>query len=247
MLGISHLIGHRGAARLAPENTLAGIELAARLGLRWVEIDARLSRDGVPVLVHDNTLDRTTDLTGPVRAWDYAALAQTDAGRWFAPEFAGERIPRLDAVLARCRQLDLGLHLELKPFADGETDTAAAVAGLVSHGPRPERLILSSFAFDTLAALHARLPRVPRAHGADALPADWLDISRALALEAWHLDASAITADLPVQLRAQDLALRAWTVNRREEAQRLVGWGVEAVFTDDPPALLGNEGGIRAP
>ncbi|APZ42905.1 glycerophosphodiester phosphodiesterase family protein [Acidihalobacter ferrooxydans] len=239
MLTVQHLIGHRGTARLAPENTLPGIELAARLGLPWVEIDTQLSRDGVLVLLHDDTLERTTNLHGTVREHDYATLASADAGTWFAAQFAGTRIPRLDNVLERCRALGIGLHLEIKPANPHETDTAAAVAALLHTTALPERLILSSFASATVAAMHELAPEHLRAQGAEHFPENWRELSERLELEAWHVDAAVITPQLAPMLREAGMALRAWTVNDRARAQELIDWGVEAVFTDAPPALLG--------
>ncbi|MEJ2630335.1 MAG: glycerophosphodiester phosphodiesterase family protein [Acidihalobacter sp.] len=235
----AQLIGHRGAARLAPENTLPGIELAARLGLPWIEIDAQLTRDGVLVLMHDHELERTTDLTGTVREHDWATLAQADAGAWFGPEYAGVRIPRLDATIELCRSLGIGMHIEIKPLDTHETDTAEAVADLLRTVALPESLIISSFSGNTVATMHRLLPDHPRAQGAEHFPEDWREISRSLELDAWHVDANIVTPELAPMLREAGLAVRAWTVNDRDRARQLIDWGVESVFTDDPPTLLG--------
>ena len=103
------LIGHRGAAALAPENTLVSIRAAAESGVSWIEIDAKLARDDVPVLIHDSTLDRTTTSLGPVVAKTSAELGRLDAGSKFDPRFAGEPIPTLQQCLDECRRLGLGL------------------------------------------------------------------------------------------------------------------------------------------
>lgn len=235
----AQLIGHRGAARLAPENTLPGIKLAARLGLHWIEIDAQLSHDGVLVLMHDHELERTTDLSGTVREHDWATLAQADAGSWFGADYAGARIPRLDAAIELCRILDLGMHLEIKPLDAHETDTAEATADLLRTVTLPNALIISSFSANTVAAMHRLLPKHPRALGAEHFPEDWREISHRLELEAWHVDANIVTPELAPLLREAGLAIRAWTVNDRPRAQQLIEWGVESVFTDDPPTLLG--------
>ncbi|WP_455385717.1 glycerophosphodiester phosphodiesterase family protein [Acidihalobacter prosperus] len=238
MLTPAQLIGHRGAALLAPENTMAGIELAARLGLQWIEIDAQLSRDGVLVLMHDHELERTTDLTGTVREHDWATLAQADAGSWFGADYSGTRIPRLDAVIERCRALGLYMHIEIKPLDVHETDTAEAVADLLRSIALPEALVISSFSGDTVAAMHRLLPEHPRAQGAEHFPENWREISRSLELDAWHVDADIVTPELAPMLREAGLTVRAWTVNDRARAQQLIDWGVESVFTDDPPRLL---------
>lgn len=238
MLPPSRLIGHRGAARLAPENTLPGIELAASLGLQWVEIDAQLSRDGVALLMHDNDLARTTNLAGAVADHDWRSLRVADAGAWFGDRFAGTAIPRLDAAIALCRELGLGMHLEIKTVNPADTRTAEAVAALLVAITPPESLVVSSFSPASVAVAQARLPGVPRALAADRLHDDWQEISGRLGLSAWHLDADAIDASQPPRLREIGLALRAWTVNDPVHAAQLLGWGVESLFTDDPPALL---------
>ena len=121
------LIGHRGAAALAPENTLASIRAAAESGVSWVEVDAKLSRDRVPMLMHDATLERTTTAQGPVADLTAAELGRLDAGSRFAPRFAGEPVPSLMQCLSECRALGLGLDLEIKPDKGSEAATAAAV------------------------------------------------------------------------------------------------------------------------
>src|SRR3954454_23608769 len=98
-LRLARVVGHRGAAMRAPENTLASFREAARLGAGWVELDVKLTQDGVPVVIHDETLNRTTDRQGAVRSMGFAELAEADAGSWFGPAYAGERVPRLEDAL----------------------------------------------------------------------------------------------------------------------------------------------------
>src|SRR5271154_6533668 len=108
------VIGHRGAAASAPENTLAGLRRAKALGRSWVEFDVRLPGDGALVLCHDPRLDRTTSGSGLVSATSLAAIRELDAGSWFDPSFAGERVPTLDEVLSLASELDLGANIEIK-------------------------------------------------------------------------------------------------------------------------------------
>ena len=99
MPGLAPVIGHRGAAKRAPENTLAGLRRAHELGAAWVEFDVMLSGDGVPILIHDETLERTTDGHGAVPDHGLAAIRELDAGAWFAPAYAGERVPTLEEAI----------------------------------------------------------------------------------------------------------------------------------------------------
>ena len=114
---LPRLLAHRGALLHAPENTLASLRAAARLGAGWVEFDVQRSRDGRLFLLHDEELARTTDGRGlaAARAWD--ELAALDAGRWFDAGFAGERLPTLEQVVALCEELHLGANMEIKPAA----------------------------------------------------------------------------------------------------------------------------------
>src|SRR4051812_12310951 len=119
------VIAHRGHKVGAPEQTMAAYRLAVDLGASMLEVDLRFSRDGVPVLMHDRTVDRTTDGKGPVAALDWAELSQLDAGRWFDPRFAGERVPSLDALFALADELDIDLCIEAKGEAGAENAATA--------------------------------------------------------------------------------------------------------------------------
>src|SRR5690554_2395339 len=107
MISLPRIIGHRGAAALAPENTLAAIRAADAAGVTWVEIDVRLAADGLAV-IHDALLDRTTNGTGPVSEASLSAIASLDAGAWFGTAFAGERVPTLEVALSEIQRLGLG-------------------------------------------------------------------------------------------------------------------------------------------
>jgi len=123
-LTLPRVIGHRGAAAHAPENTLASFRKAAALGVEMVEFDVKLTRNRVPVVIHDDTLDRTTDGSGPIANSDFAAVRMLDAGRKFAPEFRGERVPTLDEVLTVALELGLAVNIEIKPCPGREVETA---------------------------------------------------------------------------------------------------------------------------
>src|SRR5438094_7689883 len=140
------VIGHRGAAAHAPENTLAGLSRAKALGCAWVEFDVRLTGDGALVLCHDPRLDRTTNGSGLVSAKSLAAIQECDAGSWFDPSFAGERVPTLDEGLLLAAELDLGANVEMKSDRGREYATAAAVATAVQRlSGRCPTVLVSSF------------------------------------------------------------------------------------------------------
>jgi hypothetical protein len=126
------VLAHRCGGALAPENTLAGLEAAVRIGCRGVEFDIMLAADGVPVLIHDETLERTTDGHGRVAETSWEVLRRLDAGGWFGERFAGEPLPTLQEAATRCIELGLAVNLEIKPASGFEAETGR-VAATVAH------------------------------------------------------------------------------------------------------------------
>ncbi len=238
-LELPPVIGHRGAAALAPENTLAGLRAAATAGARWVEFDVKLTGDDVCVLIHDETLDRTTDGQGRIAEMTLAAIQRYDAGCRFAPEFAGERVPTLVAAIGELERLGLGANIEIKPCAGRAVETArATVAVVAAHWPRtlPAPLI-SSFDRDCLAAVRDVAPDLPRGLIAERLPADWRDAVDSLDCRSMHLGNRKLTPAIAAEVLAAGLKLAVWTVNEPAESARWRAAGAHAIITDRPDAL----------
>ena len=234
------VIAHRCGGALAPENTLAGLAIAARSGCRAVEFDVMLSRDGVPVLIHDETIDRCASSSGTVAALDATLLMATDVGARFHPAFAGETIPSLDAALRRCRELGLAANLEIKPAQGHEVETGRVVGRrLASLGPgqRPA-LLLSSFSEEALEAAVAEAKNIPRGWLTDAFDAAALKTASGLGCASVHLALDGLEAAHVAAARAAGLEVLVYTVNRLPDARRLVGWGVSGLFTDRYDLLL---------
>ena len=239
--GLATVIGHRGAAARAPENTLAGLRKAHELGARWVEFDVMLSRDGVPVLIHDETLRRTTDGRGRVARHTAAELGLLDAGAWFAPEFAGERIPTLAEAVAVLLELGLNANVEIKPASGHEVATGEAVADALQrlwpeHGPQPAAVELRARSTwpphdkrhltSRVACSSARCRRIGRSHW-KVWPARPCISTRA--------------EPLPIPMRmltAAGVPTLFYTVNDVARARELLAAGAAALFTDLPDVLL---------
>ncbi|MGE0096604.1 MAG: glycerophosphoryl diester phosphodiesterase [Alphaproteobacteria bacterium] len=235
------VIGHRGAARHAPENTLAGLRAAACMGVTCVEFDVRLTRDGVPVLFHDDTVERTTDGQGRLGALTLAQVRRLDAGSWFAPRFASEPVPTLVEAIKALARLDLAANIELKPEEAQGAAMARAVLGVLRKSwprerPRP---LLSSFDWSALATLAAedaawprglliRNPRQP----------DWRAWAVRIGAAAIHCGARGLDRAGVETLLAAGLPVAVYTVNDARRARNLWKWGVDAIFTDDPARLL---------
>lgn len=236
----SRIIGHRGAARHAPENTLASMKKAAELGAKWVEFDTKLTADGKVILLHDDTLDRTTTGKGPAAKQTAAQLDHFDAGIWFSGEYAGEKIPSLEAVISCLKSLGLGANVEIKPCPGREEETGRAVATLLQKKwpkslPAP---ILSSFKAKALAGAQAVAPAFERAYLLDRDFGEWRDHCRQLKCTGLHLWHGSVTGPEIVQeARKSGLVVRVYTVNNLARARLLLDWGVESIVADDLLAL----------
>lgn len=236
------VVAHRCGGALAPENTLAGLEIAARLGCRAVEFDVMLSADGQPVLIHDETLDRTAGRPGHVAELDAVELAGVDVGRHFHPAYAGETIPAFGAALGRCRSLRLAANVEIKPAAGKELQTGQVVGRLLraidagaDDGPQ---VLLSSFSVEALEAAIAEVPKLPRALLVGSYSPAALAMARKLSCAALNLSREGLTAADVDAVRKAELAVMVYTVNAFDEARRLLDWGVAGVFSDRPDLLL---------
>ena len=227
-------IAHRGAGQLAPENTLTAFRAGARYGYRAFECDVKLSADGVPVLLHDDTLQRTTPACGVAGERPWAELSRLDAGGWPSRGFAGEPIPSLESVAAFVRRNGHALNIEIKPTPGLEAETGRVVAR------EAERLwrgcavppLLSSFEPPSLAAARDAVPALPRALLLDQLAQGWFELAQ-------ELDCAAVVTAYPLMdaaviTRLHDAGLRAlcYTVNDPAEVQRLLALGIDGIITD---------------
>lgn len=233
------IIAHRCGGALAPENSLAGLRLAARLGCRGVEFDAMLAADGVPVLIHDETLERTTSGRGRVAAATSLELAELDAGGRHHRAFAGETLPTLDEALQLCAALDLWANVEIKPSAGREAETGRLVA---RHAARAQgKLLLSSFSPVALSAAAEEASQLPRAMLVEEIPDDWRQRMAESGACGLHCAARLLEAEAAQAVRAAGFPLACYTVNRRDEGERLFAMGVSAVFSDRPDLWLASE------
>lgn len=227
------LYAHRGASAEAPENTLAAFRRALEVGADGIELDVHLSADGVPLVIHDETLERTTDGTGPVASCGIEGLRTLDAGTWFAPQFADEPLPTLEETLALLAGR-LRLNLEVK-----ESRAGRAVVELLQRFPAAD-VVLSSFDYGLLASLRRAAPELPLAVLTD--DGNWRRaLARAEALRscALHPRADLVNRPLMAACRRLRLPVFPWTVDAPAQARELARMGVAGVFTNDPGGLRG--------
>ncbi len=235
---LPRVIAHRGASGSAPENTLAALERAAQLGARAVEIDVMLSADGRPVIIHDSDLARTTNTKGPVAGASLAEIQALDAGSWFAPEFAGERVPTLDDALDFIAARGMALNLEIKPTRGKDRETAEVAAQvLAQRWPDGMPLLVSSSSETALGAMRRALPGLPLGLISRAVPGDWRRRLEGLGCVSLHAAHERISPAAAGRIRKAGFGLLAYTVNHPARAEALFQMGVNAIFTDHPQRM----------
>jgi len=231
-------IAHRGASGRAPENTHAAFAAALDLGAEAIELDCQLSVDGELVVIHDETLDRTTDGRGPVGDHSAAELARLDAGSWFGSEFRGERIPRLPDVLAQLRD-HVTLNIEIKSARDlGLIEPK--LAALIAAERAAEWVVFSSFHPEGVRNMRAAAPwaRLGVLCDQDPLP-DGLALAIELGAELLIPGRRWVDGRVVAAAHARGLDVWVWTVNEPGEMRRLIALGVDAIFSDYPERFSG--------
>lgn len=235
MTAYPRIIAHRCGGALAPENTLAGLRIAARMGCRGVEFDVMLTADGVPILMHDETLARTINGEGLVASTTAAAIARLDAGCKHHRAFAGEPAPTFQAALQLCAALGVWANVEIKPSAGAGAETGRVVAGVVAGhlaARREAAIVLSSFSMSALQQAMQVAPAVPRALLTETIPADWREQLAAVGASALHTAADAVNPVSLVAICNAGMRVACYTVNDRLTAGSLFAQGVCAVFSD---------------
>ncbi len=227
-------IAHRGAGRLAPENTLAAFRLGAQHGWRMFECDAKLSADGVPFLLHDATLERTTSGRGTAGDLPWSDLAQLDAGAWHSRQYAGEPVPTLENLARWCIANGHLLNIEIKPTPGTEEPTGHAVAGLAArlwHGQGVPPL-LTSFQPRALSGAREAAPHLPRGLLLDKLHDGWLEFAQQLGCVAVVCNHALWNAALVQAVHGAGLRALSYTVNDEWAAARLIALGTDGIISD---------------
>lgn len=234
------LIAHRGGGLLAPENTLAALRTGAAHDYRMLEYDVKLSADEVPILLHDDTVDRTSNGRGMAADLDWKTLAALDFGAWHSMAYAGEPLATLYAAAHFTLANGIHSNLEIKPSPGTEGRTGARIAALAAQlwrgAPLPP--LVSSFSETALQSAREAAPQLPRALLIDGpLPADWHQRVRALGCIAVHIGHQHATRAAVSEVLERGCALAIWTVNDPARARELFAWGCHALFTDALDAL----------
>lgn len=227
-------IAHRGAGRLAPENTLAAFQLGARLGWRMFECDARLSADGEVFLMHDDTLERTTNGHGVGGDLNWAELSRLDAGGWHCGEYAGEPLCQLKTLARFCQDKGLFLNIEIKPTPGTERVTGEVVAREAARlwAGQPIAPLLTSFSPQALAAAREEAPGLPRGLLLDTLQEGCFGQAETLGCVAVVCQHALWNAANVARVHGAGMRALSYTVNDEAVAQHLIALGTDGIITD---------------
>ena len=234
------VIAHRGARNDAPENTMAAFRLAREQGAAWVEADIKLTHDGIPIVMHDDELDRTTDHEGLVADVSWADMQKVDAGSWFDAKFKNERVPRLAELLQFVIANDMRVNLELKP-CPGRTQATSMVTLIEAVKIWPNNRsppLISSFDTEALVIAAGLHPEWPRGLLLEKWQEDWADLVHKTKASTIHVDIDILTRERVQDFMDAHLPVLAYTVNDPVKAKELFGWGVRAVFSDNPGEII---------
>lgn len=230
------IFAHRGSSAHAPENTLAAFRLAIEHGADAIELDAKLSADDEVVVIHDATVDRTTNRNGPVRSFTAEEFGKMDAGSFFSDAYRGEPVPMLEQVFAEVGK-KIFINVELTNYASPQDALPEKVAKLVKAQHLEEWVMFSSFYPFNLARIKKLLPDCPVAILALEGSKGWLTRSfagRYYAPEILHPNLADTTKGLIEREHKRRRRVHTWTVNDPADLKRLFEWGIDGVFTDDP-------------
>lgn len=233
------VIGHRGACAYAPENTMASFIKAAQLTIKWVEFDVMPTSDGVPIIFHDETLNRTTDGRGLVSDFPYTYLRSLDAGKWFNPIYSGEHIPTLATVLEFLQEMKMSANIEIKASPALE----ASLISRVIKDMQPllakanDSFLFSSFSFSALELLRKTAPECQLGMLLHEYEPRWKVLCQELNCVSVHVNNEIITEKTAHEIKSMGKKLLIYTVNDPLRSNDLYSWGVDAVFSDVPDLI----------
>lgn len=238
-LKLPRLIGHRGAASYAPENTIESIHTAADMGLEWVELDVKLTKDGIPILFHDDNLDRTTNGSGAVAEAELERIIELEAGSWYSEGFAGAKIPTLEEAIETLVNRNLGLNLEIKPCPGREIETAEIALDILSHyWDDHDKLLISSFQNVSLETARDMAGDWNRALLVEELTENWQEVAKYLEVSSINFDGNKdITREEIKGIIEAGYSCCAYTINTPEKARMLSMWEVNSLITDAPDVI----------
>ncbi len=229
-------LAHRGASGHAPENTMAAFRLAEQLGADGFELDVLLTRDGVPVVIHDETLDRTTDGKGFVHEHTYEEIRGLSAGAWYGTSFAGERIPTLEEVIREFGSR-LYLNIELKNSVIPMPMLEEKVIAIIRRYGVEKNCLVSSFDHGSVVKFHVLAPDIQTGLLYDCILFDSPGYALRAGASALHPDFRCVRPEMVRAAHRNGLQVNVWTVNEPEDLRQMLDAGVDAIITNYPDRL----------
>ena len=243
-LKLPKLIGHRGVKDLCPENTLESILKALDLGLSFVEIDVKISKDRVPILLHDDTLDRTTNGSGLAIDYDYENIKKLDAGKFFYKENTNIFIPKLEDILSFCANNNGNLNIELKPNKNFEKENVYQIYKIIKNINQID-IFFSSFDMISILEISKLYPQSIRSFLLDDFKEynidDLINISINHDLKICGLNIDIVTTDIIKKIKESNIAITVYSDKNinLSSAKDIFSIGVDSIFVDNPLDLLG--------
>ena len=232
------ITAHRGLSSLAPENTLAAFNKAAEMGCEWIEIDVQLNLEHIPVVIHDQTVNRCTNGTGMVAKMSLAALQSLDAGSWFSDEFNREYIPTLEQTLLLAKDKKLKVNIEIKGYPEDDISLLCEKIKTVITQLNIEtnQLLFSSFDLSALKVMQQLLPAIPRGLLWSKMPSNALDLLTEINAFSAHCDYKFLTQSQAAEIKQAGYEIYCYTPNEPEIVKEYWSWGVDMMITDTPQA-----------
>ena len=243
-LKLPKLIGHRGVKDLCPENTLVSISRAFEIGLSFVEIDVKISKDRVPILLHDDTLDRTTNGSGLAIDYDYENIKKLDAGKFFYKENTNIFVPKLEDILSLCTNNNGNLNIELKPNKNFEKENVYQIYKIIKNINQID-IFFSSFDMISILEISKLYPQSIRSFLLDDFKEynidDLISISINNDLKICGLNIDLVTADIIKKIKESNMAITVYSDKNinLSSANDIFSIGVDSIFVDNPLDLLG--------
>ncbi|WP_168167230.1 glycerophosphoryl diester phosphodiesterase [Corynebacterium sp. HMSC073D01] len=243
------LIAHRGANTLAPENTFSAFRAALDNGINWIETDVDIMGDGTPIIMHDTSLDRTTNHSGQYYDLAVSDLESIDAGRWFAPEFAGEKIPTLAGLIRFMNEHELNANIEIKSNEQGKKESLTLIDNVIAELENLDparKVIVSSFNHVLLSIFKQRAPKLPVGclYATAALYDDWKSMLELVGAEYIHPEDSYLTRERIAAFHEAGFGVNVWTVDDVRRANQLANWGVDSIISNVPQLFTGISGAV---
>jgi len=240
------IYGHRGLPSKAPENTLASFKKATTISdLKWIELDVAITKDEQLVIIHDDYLDRTTNMIGEVTQLDYNEIKHASAGSWFNNEYEAERLPTLKDIIDLANKTKLNLNIELKGVSGSNGSVLSEsmvtqVAEMLKSLNNQIEVLISSFNIYLVKLAEAMMPQYQRAliFKASAFDKDWRTLLNFCNSSIINIEDTKLTQARVKEIKNAGYSLNVWTVNNQSRANQLANWGVDGIFTDKADELI---------